>query len=187
MDAATPKPKVRSPSKVKGSKAKSTPGKRPKSAGSKKRRKDKKKPSDEEEPMDEEDEEMVDEDDETDVVFTCPSCGLGAGFSVPSGCPFEPECHGAMYVCRSEDGGGRCGKVCWHSHPDEGLDDAPITFRTAYWCRMCHDEVGRGACQSCAAAGRMQPDPEDKQSLMWEKFGQPVSGPTGAERGTSSG
>ena len=66
-------------------------------------------------------EEGEDEDDdvETEIVYACPACGLGAGTSVPMGCPYPEPCRGMMFVCRREDGGGRCGSLCWHSHPNE--------------------------------------------------------------------
>ena len=163
---------------LKSSPAKPTGGARPKSAGAKRKRKKKakKKPV-----ADEARDDALDDDcegdegeDEIDIVYACPACGLGAGTSVPMGCPYSEPCRGMMFVCRREDGGGRCGRLCWHSHPNEFGDDDVLTYSTAYWCRVCHDECeDRSGCAKCHGHSGGVSLQELEQSL-WAQFGEPV-------------
>ena len=121
--------------------------------------------------LDEWEEEEEDDDFVTDIVYACPACGLGAGTSVPMGCPYPEPCRGMMFVCRREDGGGRCGGLCWHSHPNEIVGDDTLTYSTAYWCRICCDECdGQGGCQKCNGQSTCV---QEEQSL-WAHFGEPV-------------
>ena len=164
----------------KASKApKPTGGARPKSATcspKKKRKKKAKKPSNTQEAQNDDDLEE-EEEEETDIVYACPACGLGAGTAVPQGCPWPDPCRGTMYVCKAEDGGGRCGTLCWHSHAIECEDvddlDSPFTYATTYWCRRCHDECGGSGCRSCRAAGTLEP----ADQALWEQFGEPAASP----------
>ena len=118
-------------------------------------------------------EEGEDEDDdvETEIVYACPACGLGAGTSVPMGCPYPEPCRGMMFVCRREDGGGRCGSLCWHSHPNELVGDDTRTYSTAYWCRFCCDECdGDGGCETCKGHSTCV----QEEQRLWANFGEPV-------------
>ena len=165
------KPKARPTS------AKASGGSKPRSsskkkAAARKKKKVSKKPDDG--IAAEDDDEDEEEDLETDVVFACPVCGLGSGTSVPQGCPFPDVCRGTMYVCKVEDGGGRCGGVCWHSHPNDTIQ-GDLTFFTTYWCRQCHDVCnGRHGCSVCAPGEDLGCPNDDAEEQLWTNFGRPV-------------